>query len=68
MQRRLQLAIDANVLTPWVQENGLGNVDLARMATAIEQTKSVYEFANEPDAALYFDPKYLPTDGSLMLQ
>lgn len=67
-QRRLQLSIDANVLTPWVQENGLGNIDTARMATAIEQTKSVYEFANEPDAALYFDPTYLPTDGSLMLQ
>lgn len=67
-QRRLQLSIDANVLTPWVQENGLGNIDAARMATAIEQTKSVYEFANEPDAALYFDPTYLPSDGSLMLQ
>ena len=67
-QRRLQLSIEANVLTPWVQENGLGNVDPARMATAIEQTRSVYEFTNEPDAALYFDPKYLPTDGSLMLQ
>jgi NitT/TauT family transport system substrate-binding protein len=67
-QRRLQLSIDANVLTPWAQENGLGNIDAARMATAIEQTKSVYEFANEPDAALYFDPTYLPTDGSLMLQ
>lgn len=67
-QRRLQLSIDANVLTPWVQENGLGNIDAARMAAAIEQTKSVYEFANEPDAALYFDPTYLPTDGSLTLQ
>ena len=67
-QRRLELAIEANVLTPWVQENGLGNVDPARMVTAIEQTRSVYEFANEPDAALYFDQSYLPTDGSLMLQ
>ncbi|TNC65360.1 ABC transporter substrate-binding protein [Rubellimicrobium roseum] len=66
-QRRLQLAIDANVLTPWVQENGLGGIDPARMAEAIEQTKSVYEFANEPDASLYFDPQYLPADG-LMLQ
>jgi NitT/TauT family transport system substrate-binding protein len=67
-QRRLQLAIDANVLTPWVRENGLGNVDPARMALAIEQTRSVYEFATEPDAALYFDASYLPTDGSLQLQ
>jgi NitT/TauT family transport system substrate-binding protein len=67
-QRRLQLSFDDNVLTPWVLENGLGNIDPARMTTAIEQTKSVYEFANEPDASLYFDPQYLPTDGSLMLQ
>jgi NitT/TauT family transport system substrate-binding protein len=66
-QRRLQLAIDANVLTPWVRENGLGNVDPARMALAIEQTRSVYEFAEEPDGALYFDAQYLPTDGNLML-
>lgn len=67
-QERLQMSIDANVLTPWVQENGIGNIDSERMATAIEQTKSVYEFTNEPDASLYFDPQYLPTDGSLMLQ
>ena len=46
----------------------MGGVDAERMASAIEQTKSVYEFVNEPDASLYFDPSYLPTDGSLMLQ
>lgn len=67
-QQRLQMSIDANVLTPWVQENGFGNIDPARMAEAIEQTRTVYEFTTEPDAALYFDPSYLPTDGSLMLQ
>lgn len=65
---RLQMAIDANVLTDYVIANGIGSVDPARMASAIEQTKSVYEFQTEPDAALYFDPSYLPTDGSLMLQ
>jgi NitT/TauT family transport system substrate-binding protein len=67
-QQRLQMSIDANVLTDFVKANGIGNIDPARMATAIEQTKSVYEFQTPPDAALYFDPKYLPTDGSLMLQ
>jgi NitT/TauT family transport system substrate-binding protein len=67
-QQRLQMSIDANVLTDFVKANGIGNIDPARMATAIEQTKSVYEFQTAPDAALYFDPKYLPTDGSLMLQ
>lgn len=67
-QERLQMALDANVLTPWVLENGLGGIDDARMATAIEQTATVYEFVTPPDASLYFDPAYLPTDGSLMMQ
>jgi NitT/TauT family transport system substrate-binding protein len=65
---RLQMAIDANVLTDFVIANGIGSIDPDRMASAIEQTKSVYEFQNQPDAALYFDPSYLPTDGSLMLK
>ncbi|KIN67477.1 ABC transporter substrate-binding protein [Sulfitobacter donghicola] len=65
---RLQMAIDANVLTEYVIEKGMGGIDADRMASAIEQTKSVYEFVNEPDPALYFDPSYLPTDGSLTLQ
>jgi len=64
---RLQMAIDANVLTDYVKEHGLGSVDADRMENAIEQTKSVYEFQTEPDAALYFDPSYLPAEG-LMLQ
>jgi NitT/TauT family transport system substrate-binding protein len=38
------------------------------MDKAIEQTKSVYTFTNAPDAKLYFDPAYLPTDGSLMMK
>ncbi|MDG3042674.1 ABC transporter substrate-binding protein [Roseicyclus marinus] len=58
--RRLQLALDANILTPWVMENGLGGIDADRMATAIEQLRLTYEFQNEPDAALYFTDAYLP--------
>lgn len=65
---RLGLAIKDNVMTDYVAANGMGNVDAARFATAIEQTKSVYEFTNAPDGALYFDASYLPTDGSLMLK
>ena len=64
---RLQMAIDANVLTDYVKENGLGGIDSDRMAKAIEQTKSVYDFKTEPDASLYFDSSYLPSEG-LMLQ
>lgn len=65
---RLQMAIADNVLTDWVKANGMGGIDADRMAKAIEQTKSVYTFAAEPDAALYFDASYLPTDGSLSMQ
>ena len=65
---RLQMAIDANVLTDYVAANGMGGVDPDRMASAIEQTKSVYEFQSEPDAAKYFDSSYLPDAGSLMLK
>lgn len=64
---RLALSIRDNVMTDWVMANGLGNIDAARMDKAIEQTKSVYTFTNAPDAALYFTPIYLPTDGSLSM-
>ncbi len=65
---RLGLAIKDNVLTDWVKANGMGGVDAERFAKALEQTKSVYTFTNEPNGALYFDGSYLPTDGSLALQ
>lgn len=65
---RLQMAIDDNVLTDWVKASGLGGIDADRMAKAIEQTATVYTFTNTPDAALYFDSAYLPTDGSMMLE
>ena len=67
-KRRLQLSIDDNVLTDWAKANGMGDIDQARMEKAIEQTRSVYDFVNEPDAALYFTSDFLPADGSLMLE
>nr|WP_136440278.1 ABC transporter substrate-binding protein [Pacificoceanicola onchidii] len=65
---RLQMAIDANVLTDYVMANGIGGIDADRMASAIEQTKSVYEFSAEPDAALYFDDSFLPAADARMLK
>lgn len=66
--RRLQLALDANIVTDFTKANGLGKVDPDRMAKALEQLKETYAFQNAPDAALYFTDAYLPTDGSLMLK
>ncbi len=67
-QERLQMAIDANVMTPYAVENGIGGIDPERMAKAIEQTRSVYEFQQEPDAALYFTDAYLPPADARMLK
>jgi NitT/TauT family transport system substrate-binding protein len=62
-QRRLQLAIDANVATDWVMENGFGLIDPARMDAALVQIATTYEFNTAPDASLYFTDSYLPEGG-----
>jgi len=65
--RRLQLAIDANVVTDYTKANGMGGIDAARMAKSLKQLAENYEFKTTPDAALYFTDVYLPKDGSLKL-
>ncbi len=67
-QRRLQLAIDANVVTDYTSANGMGGVDASRMAKALEQLAETYEFQNAPDASLYFTDAYLPDAGKRMLK
>ena len=66
--RRLEMAIMANVVTDYTTANGLGGIDMDRMMSAIEQTKSVYEFQNEPTPELYFDASFLPPAEARMLQ
>lgn len=65
---RLALSIKDNVMTDYVAANGMGGIDPARMAKAIEQTKTVYTFTNAPDAAMYFDASFLPDATKLMLK
>lgn len=67
-QRRLQLSIDANVLTPHVSANGMGGVDGARMAKALGQLAETYKFQKAPDASLYFTDAYLPAADKRMLK
>ena len=66
-QRRLELAINGNVLTDYVIANGMGGIDEDRMATALEQLSLTYEFQSEPDMSLYFTEEYLPSQGVLMV-
>ena len=67
-QRRLQLAIDANVVTDYTKVNGMGGIDAARFEKALSQLAENYKFKGKPDASLYFTDAYLPKDGSLMLK
>ena len=62
-QWRLQLSIDANVMTEAATTNGFGLIDADRFASSIEQIGTVYEFQTEPDASLYFTDAYLPEGG-----
>lgn len=62
-QLRLQLSIDANVVTDYTMANGMGDIDEARMARALEQIALTYEFETTPDATLYFTDAYLPEGG-----
>lgn len=66
--RRLQLAIDGNVLTDYTSANGMGGVDADRMKKAMSQLAENYEFKNQPSIDKVFDASYLPKDGSLMLK
>jgi len=65
--RRLQLAIDANVNTDYVQANGMGRVDPDRFSSAMEQIVQNFEFTNPLDASLYFTDQYLPDAADLMI-
>lgn len=62
-ERRLKLAIDANVVTDYTMANGMGGIDQDRFDNSIEQIKLTYEFKAEPDTALYFDNSFLPEGG-----
>ena len=60
-QRRLQLAIDANVVTDYTMANGMGGIDGPASPSAHgADWRETYEFQNEPDASLYFTDAYLP--------
>lgn len=62
-KRRLQLALDANVMTEWVGENGFGPIDPVRLEESLGQIAETYEFQGPPSAKLYFDGQYLPEGG-----
>jgi NitT/TauT family transport system substrate-binding protein len=57
---RLRMAIRENIVTPEVRANGLGAIDDARLAEAINQIALTHAFKAKPKASDVFDPAFLP--------
>jgi NitT/TauT family transport system substrate-binding protein len=60
---RLQMALRDNILTPEVQTNGFGAVDVARLDKAIEQIGLAYSFHSaKPKSQDIFNSSFLPAE------
>ncbi|MBK5958726.1 ABC transporter substrate-binding protein [Rhodoplanes elegans] len=59
-RERLELVLREHVVTPWVKQNGVGDVDPARLAKSVDQIGVTYEYKNKPFAIDVFTNKYLP--------
>ncbi|MFD2182389.1 ABC transporter substrate-binding protein [Rhodoplanes azumiensis] len=57
---RLKMALRDNFVTPWVKENGLGGVDMTRLAKSIDQIGITYDFKVKPKAEDVFTSEFLP--------
>lgn len=57
---RLRVVLAQNVLTPWVEANGLGGVDPVRWARALDQLTITAPFRDREKAGAAFSDSYLP--------
>jgi NitT/TauT family transport system substrate-binding protein len=57
---RLKLSLSKNFVTPDVQKNGLGGVDMKRLERSIDQIGLTFKYSNKPKAADIFTAQYLP--------
>ena len=57
---RLKMAIADNMATAWVKSNGVGGVDMARLARSIDQIAETYTFKNRPKPEDLFTSEFLP--------
>ena len=57
---RLRMAIRDNIITPEVRADGLGAVDMGRLAESIDQIGLVHTFKAKPKVEDIFDASFLP--------
>lgn len=65
---RLKLSLQKNFVTPDVQKNGLGAVDMKRLERSIEQIGLTFQYTNKPKAADVFTAQYLPPKEQRLLK
>lgn len=58
--RRLGMAIDINIATPYTRENGFGDVDPDRLANSIRQLATALDLANPPSPDEVWTSEFLP--------
>jgi NitT/TauT family transport system substrate-binding protein len=59
-KHRLDMALEQNILTPYVKENGFGAIDEARMARAIDQLAAALDLPSKPAVADIWTDAFLP--------
>jgi NitT/TauT family transport system substrate-binding protein len=59
-QQRLAMAIEQNIMTPYVKENGFGAIDEERMARAIDQLAAALDLPSKPAVADIWTDAFLP--------
>jgi NitT/TauT family transport system substrate-binding protein len=57
---RLKMALDQNIVTPWVKTNGWGGIDPKRFATSIDQIGLTFTYKAVPKTEDIFTDAYLP--------
>ena len=57
---RLKLALSKNFVTPDVQNNGLGSVDMTRLARSLDQIGLTFQYTNKPKPDDIFTAQFLP--------
>ena len=64
---RLRSVIAENILTGEVRRDGLGGIDPARFARAIDQVGEDFKFHKKPDVSDIFDDSFLPPAASRLI-
>jgi NitT/TauT family transport system substrate-binding protein len=66
---RLEMALEANIVTDEVRANGFGGIDAERFNRAVEQIALTYDFQGElPAPDNIFDASFLPPQEERMLE